>query len=204
MKLEREAIVDAAIKLLDEVGLDGLSMRRLAKDLDVQAPALYWHFKNKQELLDHMLVAMSTEELRVPRPGQPWDEWLVERTTRLYRGLGEHRDAARLAASTRPTPDLLPGIEAMVSALTTAGFTPAESLHSILAISNFVTGSALEREGTREHGDGAIPDVTPFPLLRTATASGLDPDVVFDHGLRILVGGMRAILTERGHYGQNV
>ncbi|RAN79090.1 hypothetical protein B5P43_14145 [Bacillus sp. SRB_336] len=51
MSLTREAIVDAAMGILREYGLADLSMRRLARELDVQPGALYWHVKNKQELL---------------------------------------------------------------------------------------------------------------------------------------------------------
>ena len=52
--LDREHVVRVALRLLDEAGLDGLTLRRLAAELDVKAPALYWHFANKQDLLDHM------------------------------------------------------------------------------------------------------------------------------------------------------
>jgi len=213
VKLERDAIVTAAIALLDEVGLDGLSMRRLAKELDVQAPALYWHFKNKQELLDHMLVAISTEELRVPRPGQAWDDWLVERTRIQYHGLNRHRDGARLAAQTRPTEDLFPKLEAMLEALTAAGFTPEEALRGLLAISNYVTGSALEREGAKNRPAGAEPhpdtapdasadsttvtDLSQYPNLRAAAGAVSDPDAIFEHGLHAIVAGMRAELEQR-------
>ena len=198
MKLERDAIVTAAIALLDEVGLDGLSMRRLAKELDVQAPALYWHFKNKQELLDHMLVAMSTEELRVPRPGQAWDDWLVERTRIQYHGLNRHRDGARLAAQTRPTEDLFPKLEAMLEALTAAGFTPEEALRGLLAISNYVTGSALEREGARDRAtdEAAATAVSQYPNLLAAAGAVSDPDAIFEHGLHAIVAGMRAELEK--------
>ncbi|MEY9894862.1 TetR/AcrR family tetracycline transcriptional repressor [Catenulispora sp. MAP5-51] len=207
MKLEREAIVEAAIALLDEVGLDGLSMRRLAKDLDVQAPALYWHFKNKQELLDHMLVAMGTEELRVPRAGQAWDDWLIERTRLLYHGLNKHRDGARLAARTRPTEDLYPRLEAMLEVLSAAGFTPQEGLRGLLAISAYVTGSALEREGSRGRAadaeraelapENGMPDLSQYPNLTAAAEAAPDPDAIFEYGLRAIVAGLRAELEQR-------
>jgi AcrR family transcriptional regulator len=48
MPLQRETVVRAALHLLDEVGLDGLTMRRLAAYLEIQNPSLYWHFTNKQ------------------------------------------------------------------------------------------------------------------------------------------------------------
>nr|BFE78795.1 hypothetical protein GCM10020093_013960 [Planobispora longispora] len=52
--LTRQIIVDAALRLLDEAGLEGLTVRRLAAELGVQSPALYWHFRTKQELLNGM------------------------------------------------------------------------------------------------------------------------------------------------------
>lgn len=52
MAIEREKILDVALDLLNEVGLDQFSTRRLAERLGVQQPALYWHFKNKSTLLD--------------------------------------------------------------------------------------------------------------------------------------------------------
>ena len=61
MKLDRDVILQAALSLLDEVGMDKLSTRLLAERLGVQQPALYWHFKNKRALLD----AMNGEILRL-------------------------------------------------------------------------------------------------------------------------------------------
>ena len=58
MPLERETVARAALVVLDEVGLDGLTVRRIAEALGVQNPALYWHFKNKQDLLDRMAEVM--------------------------------------------------------------------------------------------------------------------------------------------------
>lgn len=56
--LDRTRVADTALKLLNEVGLDGLTLRAIAKELDVKAPALYWHFKDKQALLDEMATEM--------------------------------------------------------------------------------------------------------------------------------------------------
>jgi TetR/AcrR family tetracycline transcriptional repressor len=190
VKLEREEVVRTAVRLLDEVGLDGLSMRRLAKELDVQAPALYWHFKNKQELLDEMLVAMAGDRNRLPEPGQSWDEWLLARGRQLRQGMLAHRDGARLAASTRPTPDLLPAVDAMVGVLREAGFTAADGLRMILALSNYVTGSVLEEQGTEDRAPDGLA-VEGLPHLREALADLGGPDGVFEHGLQALVAGFR-------------
>ena len=59
-KLQREAVIRTALELLNDVGMEGLTTRRLAERLGVQQPALYWHFKNKRALLDALAEAMLT------------------------------------------------------------------------------------------------------------------------------------------------
>ncbi|SCD86552.1 transcriptional regulator, TetR family, partial [Streptomyces sp. SolWspMP-sol7th] len=57
-RLDRAQVVDTALRLLNEVGLDRLSLRLIAGELEVKAPALYWHFRDKRELLDEMATEM--------------------------------------------------------------------------------------------------------------------------------------------------
>ena len=52
-KLQPNTVIRAALDLLNEVGVDGLTTRKLAERLGVQQPALYWHFRNKRALLDY-------------------------------------------------------------------------------------------------------------------------------------------------------
>ena len=64
MGLDRKTIVVAALRLLDEQGLEGVTTRRLAEVLGVAGPSLYWHVKNKDALFDHMSDAMFGEVLQ--------------------------------------------------------------------------------------------------------------------------------------------
>lgn len=61
-KLRKDAIIRTALDLLNEVGVDNLTTRKLAERLGVQQPALYWHFKNKRALLDALSEAMLVED----------------------------------------------------------------------------------------------------------------------------------------------
>ena len=92
---DRGSVVDCALRLLDEVGLPDLSMRRLAAELDVQPSALYWHFANKQELLaavaDRILGA-------VPEPDAEATFELLARAIRD--ALLAYRDGAEVVMST--------------------------------------------------------------------------------------------------------
>ena len=133
--LDREQVVRVALRLLDEVGLDGLTLRRLAAELDVKAPALYWHFTNKQDLLDHMAHVMTEPWMRavaVTTAGQGWEDWLAE-VARTYRALLlSHRDGGRLSASTRPLPDSLPLLDGCIAAFQQAtGCGPGQALQCL-------------------------------------------------------------------------
>jgi len=100
MPLRRDQVVEAALELLDEVGLDGFTTRALTDRLGVQRGALYWHVKSKQELL-----AAVTELVVAPVFADTGDEsgdWaddLVGFAHRLRAAMLAHRDGARLVAA---------------------------------------------------------------------------------------------------------
>src|SRR5258706_14195091 len=95
--VKQELIVRAALTLLDEVGLEGLTMRRLATALKIQAPSLYWHFPNKQALLDGMADAIFgavslPRNLKGKNPkGKSWDERLKGVFRAIRRAFLAHR-----------------------------------------------------------------------------------------------------------------
>src|SRR5256885_5570673 len=102
-RLEPDSVVRAALEVLDQTGLDGLSIRAIAERLGVRGPALYWHFRNKQALLDEMAEAMLAEhadELGPPREGQSWWDWLADTARWQRRALLSHRDGPRVFAGT--------------------------------------------------------------------------------------------------------
>jgi hypothetical protein len=107
-KLDKPLIVEAALRLLEEVGLDGLSTRALAAALGVKGPSLYWHFQNMGELRDMMADAILADALAAADEGPAdWRAWLAE-------GARTIRGAARVSpcgwrdwsgrGSTPPTP----------------------------------------------------------------------------------------------------
>ncbi|WP_433465440.1 TetR/AcrR family transcriptional regulator C-terminal domain-containing protein [Spirillospora sp. CA-128828] len=203
MKLERQEVVRTAIRLLDEVGLAGLSLRRLARELDVQAPALYWHFANKQELLDEMVTMMAVEGYGpdVPEPGQSWDDWLAGRARGMRDGLRAHRDAVLLTAGSRPTADRASAIEGMLQALCDAGFTPGEALLNILVVTDYVSGTVLEEQAGHVREDDAVERLEGGPggegVFAAAIAEVQGREDAFEYGLGLLIDGMRARLAAR-------
>jgi len=85
-----------ALQLLDEVGMDGLTMRALAERLGVKAASLYWHLRDKDQLADLLLEAINAQ-IPEPPPGLPWREQLERGAWEWRQALLKHRDAARLA-----------------------------------------------------------------------------------------------------------
>src|SRR4030081_2870696 len=88
--LDRAHVVRVALQLLDEEGLDGLSMRRLAQRLGVTAASLYWHVRDKDELLALLAEAISAE-VRLPDPTRPWRQELETMASSYRRVLLGHR-----------------------------------------------------------------------------------------------------------------
>lgn len=205
MSLTLDEVVRTAVRLLDEVGLEQLTLRRLALELGISAPTLYWHVKDKRALLDLMAEAMAGEHRGPTRPahGQPWWEWLSESTFSQYRALVSHRDAARVLAGNRPTERSLPVIDEVMGSLVEAGFPPAEALESILTLGHFVIGSALEYQAEAARSAAAEPDRATLAHLFTEdklpnltaaarTRTAPDPDRTFKYGLGLLIAGLRA------------
>jgi TetR/AcrR family transcriptional regulator, tetracycline repressor protein len=199
MRLKRETIVQGALELLDEVGLDEFTTRRLADRLRIQSPTLYWHFKSKRALLDAMAYAMLRQHdaLPVPAPGADWRAWWRESAHSFRRALLSHRDGARIHAGTLPNADQLPRAEAMMRLLRSAGFAPEESLSIMMALSRFVVGWVLEEQAANSSDDGPpVLDPSPerFPLLSEALrlTENQSPDAAFDFGLSLFLASLHS------------
>src|SRR6478609_6358742 len=146
MAIGRQAIIDAALSLLNEVGIDKLSTRRLAERLGVQQPALYWHFRNKSALLDainsEMLARYHTH--RLPSPGEDWVEFTYATARSMRTTLLAVRDGARIVSGTRPSTTDFADAELQLKLYVDAGFTAEEALHISISIARYVVGYVLE------------------------------------------------------------
>jgi TetR/AcrR family transcriptional regulator, tetracycline repressor protein len=210
MPVTRGQIVAAALDLLDEAGLDGLTLRQLAGRLGIRAPTLYWHVRDKRELLDLLAAAILDEALaawREPQPGQPWWEWLGARARVMRSALLAHRDSARIVAGNRPPESSLPGIERQLRALAAAGFTPRDGLLALLALNAYVIGDVIDQQAdeTRHRpaptkpaaAETAVPALpgTPEPVASegpadgAGTPPGIGPDGPYPL-LSAAIGGM--------------
>jgi len=203
--LTQEQVVKRAVDLMAEAGLEALTLRRLATDLGVSAPTLYWHVRNNLELLDLIAEALVARAGRAtaPAPGQPWQEWLAERARLQFQALVSHRDAALVVAGNRPTEATLPDVEEVLASLVAAGFPAAEALRVVLSIGNYVIGCAVERQAEEarsadpERDARLLEQAAELPNLRAAMVGLNEPgpgagDASFEYGLALLISGARA------------
>ena len=154
--LDQAQVVRAALTLLDEVGLDELTMRRLAAHLGVKAASLYRHVRSKDELLA-LLGDEISAEIPLPRLAGTWRDQLTESAWNVRRGLLAHRDAARVLASTPPAgPRRLRHIEAVLRILHTAGLQDRDAARAAYHLNNFVTEFAAD-EGRLATYVAAVP-----------------------------------------------
>ena len=142
--LNQAQVVQAAMALLDEIGLDQLTMRRLAEQLGVKAASLYRHVRSKEELLA-LLGDAITSEIPLPPTTGTWQQQLMDAGWNVRRGLFAHRDAARVLASTPPAgPQRLRHIEAILRILRSAGLNDRDAARAAYHLNNFVTEFAAD------------------------------------------------------------
>ncbi len=143
--LDQRQIVQAALDLLDEAGFDGLTMRSLAQKLGVKAASLYWHVRDKQELLG-LLAEEICAPMSVPDRALPWLDRLEAFANEYRRVLLAHRDAARvLAGSGAPSgPNRLRLTEIMLRTLLEAGFSHKNAAYAGFLMNDYVTTFVLE------------------------------------------------------------
>jgi TetR/AcrR family transcriptional regulator, tetracycline repressor protein len=152
--LTKATIVQAAFNLLDEAGMDGLTVRALASRLGVQAPALYWHVRNKQALLDEMgtQIWRQVGDVMAGLPADlPWREMMATYAATVRRELLRHRDGAKAFSGTTLTdPDVVRRQEVVFGNLTRQGFTLQDAARGLLLLHHFTIGFCVEEQAVRQ------------------------------------------------------
>ncbi|MBT2412860.1 TetR/AcrR family transcriptional regulator [Streptomyces sp. ISL-12] len=203
--LDRRRVADTALRLLNEVGLDGLTVRTIARELDVKAPALYWHFKDKQALLDEMATEMYRRMVAgTPLdPADTWRERLLKANRGLRAALRGYRDGAKVFSGSRFTGLVhAEQMEETLRLLTAAGFTLPQAVRATTTTYVFTLGFVTEEQGVeplpgerREGYDVAerTRRMADYPLSAAAGPEIFaDYDRHFEEGLALLLDGIAA------------
>lgn len=200
--LTKERVLAAALAIADRDGLDGLSMRKVARALGAGAMSLYHHVADKETLLDE-LVDLVFAEISLPPEGADWRAALRQRMRSAQDVLRRHPWAIALMESrTRPGPANLRQREATLVVLRRAGFSVVAATHAQWVLDSYLYGYALQlatlpfegAEGLAEMADEVfLPqlDADAHPYLTEAahalTAAGYDPASEFGVGLEVVL-----------------
>lgn len=203
-RLDRGEIVRAALELLDRDGFDAFSMRKLAAELNVKSPSLYWHVRGKDELFE---LLIDTVIGKCPLPdaeGGPWQERLSRLGLDLRQVLLSHPAATRLLPGRLPFgPHGLRLADRVIGILRRSGFDDRMAGYGYLILVFYVVGFAVQEIAFGKGADGGarlaevggylagLP-VEQYPDLVAVADGLLAPGLTdrFEFGLRNLIDGL--------------
>lgn len=207
MKVNRDMVAQVGLKLLNEVGLEQLTLRLLANDLNIQAPTVYWHFKSKEALIDEMATRVLAKGARLLLPAKEsadWDLWAVAFGAGLRKTLLAYRDGARLVAGSRLTDtEYMKATERIGARLVQAGFTVRQTVVLLSTIYSYTLSFVMEEQAVFPRPNERSPqydiaarnaklDPKEFPILRQSGGILFDKfDRRYKEGLDLILCGAR-------------
>jgi AcrR family transcriptional regulator len=209
--LEREKVVTVALELLNEVGFEGLTVRKLAERLNVKAAALYWHFENKQDLIDQVAAKIIEDEFKsessLDREAFAEADWrtvLANMGHGMRNALRRHRDGALVVANA----DLarsksFKGRATMIEKLLDEGFDTELIFSAMFSVGRFTLGCVFEEQAEPHPGNDMrqlhkqrMSEVLGERPALTGRITEIDsellynPDRQFERGLQVILDGI--------------
>ncbi|HEY7660020.1 MAG TPA: TetR/AcrR family transcriptional regulator [Actinomycetota bacterium] len=202
--LSRDRIVDAALRVMDDEGLEAVSMRRIGRELGVEAMSLYNHVEDKEDILDGICERVMSS-FEYPEPGHDWEE-TVRRGARSWRTLlKNHPDVMRLLAEERGpvrSIDALRPMEFALRLFREVGLSDRDAAQTFHAFGGYIQGFVIMEMGSIAGGTTAShlqahKEVTAelpeeFEALRAVDRyfAECSPDEQFEFGLDLLIRGV--------------
>jgi TetR/AcrR family tetracycline transcriptional repressor len=148
---KQDTIIEAALALLSKKGFSDLSLRDIARHLGIQAPAIYYHFKNKAQLVDYMAEYILHKELGecVQREEpETWQHWVIAHMVLLRKAMLAYPDGGRIVAGAHlfPAVTLAQLIECTLVSMTSAGVDLQTAGHILLTITRYTFGYVIEEQ----------------------------------------------------------
>lgn len=189
--ISRANAAEAALEVIDEAGLEELSLNLVAQKLGVRPPSLYHHFKDKSELLQEVARMMFVRIPTVNDPSQSFEEQIIARCVVTRRALLKHPNAAPLMLRYFPRHLLLAAYERAASE---EPYPPSIHLTVIDAIEKYTFGTALFEASAQVRGIPVIPPVDAAKYPNFAKAVDDNPfgdEEMFVEALRMFLVGVR-------------
>jgi TetR/AcrR family tetracycline transcriptional repressor len=198
--LTRHTVLATAVALIDRDGLQALTMRRLGKDLGVEAMSLYHHVTSKDAVLNGV-VDLVIGAVELPDANLDWSQWTRQFAHAYRRVALDHPNVFPLIAL-RPlaTEHALRPVEMGLQVLRRAGFDGRHALAAFQTVANFASGFALE-EIAAAGGEGspliATLDPIEFPRLHELAKRPMKRDISFERGLDVILDGLAVHLQQQ-------
>jgi AcrR family transcriptional regulator len=207
MKVNRDMVTRAGLELLNEVGLEQLTLRLLATKLKIQAPTVYWHFKSKEDLIDEMATTVLAEgapQLVPAKNSADWPAWAAAFGGGLRKTLLGYRDGARMVAGSRLTNTaFMKTMERVGARLVGEGFTVRQTVVLLSTIYNYTLSFVMEEQAVFPRRTERSPkyDITArkkrldpkeFPIMRQSGSILFDKfDRRFKEGIELILFGAK-------------
>ena len=209
MALSREKIVDAALVLLEREGLQGVSMRKLAQELDAGAATLYWHVGDKEQLLGLMLDRIVGESKVVEPDPEHWQEQVKQLGRNARELLKSRRDAAQLSMGRIPNgPNSFPVLERYLAVLAAAALPARTIAYAADMFSLYVGAFAYEESMPPPDVAGMSAALAGLPADEFPHLTRLADDLVtgdaderFEWALELLVRGLEGLREGGDEHG---
>jgi AcrR family transcriptional regulator len=159
--MSRERVLRAAIEFADANGIDSLSMRKLARELGVEAMTLYYYVANKKDLLEGMTDLVAAE-IELPAEDLDWKSAIRSRATSAHAALERHHWVSPLWMSVMIGPARMRYMDSALSVYRRAGLTPASTELAFHAVENHVVGYALQEVNFPLEADGLATQAKAF------------------------------------------
>lgn len=203
--LNRERVLEAAIELADEVGIDSLTIRKLAAQLDVGTMTIYHHVPSKDEIIDGM-VEIVFSEIEQPPSEEDWKSAIRQRCVSAREVLNRHPWAAPLMESrTTPGPENMSHHDAVIGCLRQGGLSLQMAAHAYAILDSFIYGFAFEEAILPSGGGEGFTEIAEqiaahfpaeeYPHLAELTFEhvlrpGYDFGDSFEFGLDLIIDGL--------------
>lgn len=191
--LDEARVLDAAFAVLEAHGFEGLTIRRIAEVLGVKNPALYWHFRNKQEIVTGMasrLLDRMVENVAGPEPAG-WRDWLILAAQGYRRTLLSVRDGAEVLSNANLSRSRhFAEFERGIAFLAAHGFSERDAMLGMVTVFDYALGVTYEHQAdARITADAPTPGAMVFTPLQGKTRDGAR-DELFEGGLELILDGL--------------
>jgi AcrR family transcriptional regulator len=173
--ISHDAVVEASLRIIDADGLDAFNLPRLARELGVQTPSLYYHFRDRADILRTLARAIVLGS-RVPDAAacRTWVDWFVGISTSFRRAVLAHRNAAPILLEFMPRDVVIWNYELGVRILAAVGVPPAARIGVIDGLDTLTLGASLAEAAKGPARAGQVfanVDAVAEPMLAEAVAA---------------------------------